>query len=61
MRVVLIDPFERMGANSSRYEFECSHCSERVVVDALVQKQLLGRGCVFCGQDVSERDFVRER
>ncbi|MDG5820555.1 hypothetical protein [Natronococcus sp. A-GB7] len=50
-----------MGANSSRYEFACSHCSERVVVDALVQKQLLGTGCVFCGRNVSERDFVRER
>ncbi|WP_083909330.1 DUF7560 family zinc ribbon protein [Natronococcus amylolyticus] len=61
MRSVTIDTPESMGSDRTRYEFECSHCSEQTVVDAPVQDQLLGRGCIFCGRDVSERDFVRER
>ncbi|WP_233710797.1 DUF7560 family zinc ribbon protein [Natronococcus pandeyae] len=50
-----------MGSDRSRYEFECSHCSEQTVVDAPVQEQLLGRGCIFCGRDVSEQDFELDR
>ncbi|TYL36363.1 hypothetical protein CV102_23205 [Natronococcus pandeyae] len=61
MRLVTIGSSGKMGSDRSRYEFECSHCSEQTVVDAPVQEQLLGRGCIFCGRDVSEQDFELDR
>ncbi|MDG5820736.1 hypothetical protein [Natronococcus sp. A-GB7] len=46
-----------MGPDSDRYEFVCPSCREDVVVDSMVQAELLGRGCLFCQEDVAETDF----
>lgn len=46
-----------MGTEPTRYEFECPHCHERIVVDPPILPELVNNGCVFCESNVSENDF----
>lgn len=43
------------------YDFVCPDCAEQLVVNESMKVALLERGCVICGVDLSDEDFVETR